>query len=244
MFQLKRNPFVLSFSPLILLLLLSLFFLSSSSSSATQFTVGDSSGWAIPPYPSFYTNWSKSQSFKVGDSLEFNFNAKFYNLVQVSEYEYEYCSSLNAVRLFNKSPAIIPLSKRGKFFFICNISNYCCSGQKIAISVHESSSQTPPSPSPSPSPPPPASATSPSSPPIGPCCTVATSPSPSPSESSINSMPSPSSNGNGGYNSPEPSTRDVGEKSIGVSLQQATNFSFSVKNLFSMFATLLAFLIV
>jgi len=31
-------------------------------------------------------------------------------------------------------------------FFTCSISNYCCLGQKIAISVHE-----PPSPSPSPS---------------------------------------------------------------------------------------------
>ncbi|KAK7278582.1 hypothetical protein RJT34_23614 [Clitoria ternatea] len=138
-----QNPFVLTFSALLLS-----FFCHCS---ATQFIVGDSAGWVIPPYPTYYSNWSHSHAIRVGDSLEFDFDDKFYNLIQVSQYEYEHCTSFEPLRVFNSSPVILPLKEKGMLFFICSISNYCCIGQKIAISVHERSSQNPPTPSPSPS---------------------------------------------------------------------------------------------
>ncbi|TKY45562.1 Mavicyanin protein [Spatholobus suberectus] len=70
----------------------------------------------------------------------------------VSQQEYEHCTSLEPLRIFNSSPVILPLKERGVLFFICSISNYCCLGQKVVISVHERSLENPPSPSPSPSP--------------------------------------------------------------------------------------------
>ncbi|XP_061362263.1 cucumber peeling cupredoxin-like [Gastrolobium bilobum] len=138
-----QNPFVLSFS--------ALFFTFICHCYATQFIVGDSAGWVIPPYPTYYSNWSHSQFIRAGDSLEFEFDPKFYNLIQVSQYEYEHCTAFEPLKVFNNSPAILPLKEKGMLFFTCTISNYCCLGQKIAIFVHE---QNPPSPPPSPSQPP------------------------------------------------------------------------------------------
>lgn len=40
----------------------------SSTSCGQSYTVGDSL-WSIPPSLNFYTNWSSSHFFKIGDSL-------------------------------------------------------------------------------------------------------------------------------------------------------------------------------
>ncbi|KAK7268563.1 hypothetical protein RIF29_21264 [Crotalaria pallida] len=58
---LHQNPFVLSFSALFLAFL--------CHCSATHFIVGDSTGWVLPPYPMYYSNWSHSRLIRVGDSL-------------------------------------------------------------------------------------------------------------------------------------------------------------------------------
>ena len=36
---------------------------------ATDYTVGDSFGWNIPPNDSFYSDWASSKNFLVGDTL-------------------------------------------------------------------------------------------------------------------------------------------------------------------------------
>ncbi|RDX95977.1 hypothetical protein CR513_21426, partial [Mucuna pruriens] len=207
-----QNHFVLSFSALFLA-----FFCHCS---ATNFTVGDSSGWVIPPYPTYYSNWSHSHLIRAGDSLEFKFNDKFYNLVQVSQQEYDHCTSLEPLRIFNSSPVILPLKERGVLFFICSISNYCCLGQKIVISVHEHvpPSQNPPSASPSPSPSQ-VPTISPQLPPNG------SSPQPHGSNGTSN-PPSPTTNTSGG-NSPVPSSTQRG-KANAVALQGGTSFTVSM----------------
>ncbi|CAJ1976599.1 unnamed protein product [Sphenostylis stenocarpa] len=190
-------------------------------------SVGDSAGWIIPPYPTFYNNWTHSHFIRAGDSIEFLFDDKFYNLIQVSQQEYEHCTSLEPLRIFNSSPVILPLKEKGVLFFTCSISNYCCLGQKIAISVHEGSSQNPPSPSPSPSPSP-----LPSQVPIiiSPPQLSPNGSAPQPHGSSGISSPQPStgntSGGNGG-NSPVPSsTQD--DVNNAVALACGISFSLSL----------------
>lgn len=56
-----QNPFVLSF--------LAFFLAFFCHCSATTFTVGDSAGWIIPPYPAYYSNWSNSNFVRAGDSV-------------------------------------------------------------------------------------------------------------------------------------------------------------------------------
>ncbi|XP_004496103.1 blue copper protein 1b-like [Cicer arietinum] len=137
-----QNPFVL--------LLSSLFLTFLHHCSATQFIVGDSAGWVIPPYPTYYTNWTDSYFLREGDSLEFNFDTKFYNLIQVSQSEYEHCTALEPLKVFNSSPVNFPLKERGVYYFICSVSNYCTLGQKIKIYVHQSAPKISPTPSASP----------------------------------------------------------------------------------------------
>ncbi|XP_010090483.2 cucumber peeling cupredoxin [Morus notabilis] len=122
-----------------------------SSSSGLQYSVGDSL-WTIPPFPEYFSNWSSSHFFKIGDSLVFDFETGRYDVIQVSSQDYESCNSLNPSKIFYGGPTIIQLHERGVFYFICNFSNYCDLGQKIAITVHDCREVYPPSPSPSPSP--------------------------------------------------------------------------------------------
>ncbi|XP_058742090.1 cucumber peeling cupredoxin-like [Vicia villosa] len=140
MLQPQKYPYVL--------LVLVLAFLDLCS--ATQFIVGDSAGWVIPPYPTYYTSWTDSHFIREGDSLEFNFDTKFYNLIQVSKSEYEHCAALEPLKVFNTSPINFLLKEKDVYYFICSVSNYCSLGQKIMIDVHGVSLQITPAPSASP----------------------------------------------------------------------------------------------
>ncbi|MED6109742.1 hypothetical protein PIB30_036391 [Stylosanthes scabra] len=143
--QQHQKGFAVSFSALLVLLAMSW----QCCCAHNQYIVGDSAGWVIPPYPTYYTNWSHNHFFRLGDFLEFNFDPKFYNLMEVTQYEYEHCTSMEPLKVFNTTPAIIQLNQRGSIFFVCSISNYCCLGQKLAVAVHQRNQTKPPSPSPS-----------------------------------------------------------------------------------------------
>jgi len=58
---LHQTPFFLSF--------LAMFIAFFCHCSATKFTVGDSAGWIIPPYPTYYNNWTHSHFIRAGDSI-------------------------------------------------------------------------------------------------------------------------------------------------------------------------------
>lgn len=42
--------------------------LQINGAAAATYQVGDSLGWTVPPNTSFYTNWSSSKNFQIGDS--------------------------------------------------------------------------------------------------------------------------------------------------------------------------------
>ncbi|KAJ4849630.1 hypothetical protein Tsubulata_017739 [Turnera subulata] len=117
------------------------------------YRVGDSL-WSIPPYPDFYTSWSSSHTFYVGDSLVFEFDSEFFNVLQVPRLDYDSCTTFNPMKILTVGPATVTLSEAGVFYYICNISNYCHLGQKVSVVVHKRSMNYPPSPSPSSSAPP------------------------------------------------------------------------------------------
>ncbi|KAL6129587.1 hypothetical protein ACLB2K_072937 [Fragaria x ananassa] len=102
--------------------------------------VGDPVCWSIPPRPDYYTNWSNSHFFKIGDTLVFNFEGGLSNVVQVTKQDYESCTVASAYKpfqIFNNGPANFTLLDKGVLYFITNVSNYCSLGQKISVSVHE-----------------------------------------------------------------------------------------------------------
>ncbi|XP_059669093.1 mavicyanin-like [Cornus florida] len=116
---------------------------------ALQHIVGDSA-WSIPSTPHFYTNWSSSHSFCVGDTLLFDFESELHNVMQVSAREYESCTADYAFRTFTSGPATVPLIEKGVFYFVCSFSNYCTLGQKVTITVSKWSPGSAPTSPPSP----------------------------------------------------------------------------------------------
>ncbi|PIA59878.1 hypothetical protein AQUCO_00400626v1 [Aquilegia coerulea] len=100
--------------------------------------------WSIQPNKDFYTNWSNKHFFKIGDTLVFQFQSEFYNVLQVSKRDYDVCNGENTVQVFLNGPAVVALNREGVFYFICNFSNYCLFGLKISITVHRNFSVKPP----------------------------------------------------------------------------------------------------
>ncbi|XP_031095259.1 mavicyanin-like [Ipomoea triloba] len=88
---------------------------------AVQHMVGDDSHWTIPPNNDFYI---------------FEFDAVFYNVMQVSKREYDDCTANQPYQAFiDDGPVTIPLREPGVFYYICSVLNYCSLGQKLNVAV-------------------------------------------------------------------------------------------------------------
>ncbi|KAK4713083.1 hypothetical protein R3W88_018990 [Solanum pinnatisectum] len=162
---------------------------------AVDHIVGDSMGWTIPSGgPTSYANWASGRTFRVGDSLVFNFATGAHDVAKVTKSAYDSCSSSGPVNLITVGPANITLNSTGPEYFICTFGQHCNAGQKLAINVTTSSTTTP---SPAPSP-----ATSPAPSPV-PNPTRAPTPTPTPTP-----MPTPSPSPSTGPFGPSPSPSD------------------------------------
>ncbi|KAJ4788467.1 early nodulin-like protein 2 [Rhynchospora pubera] len=113
-----------------------LFAFSLGSVMARDHIVGNSK-WSIPTSNSFYSNWASNRAFMVGDCLVFRFEMGFYNVVQVSKFDYENCSTENPYRTFLSGPARVSLDEGSDYYFICTIGNYCHLGLRLLISVEK-----------------------------------------------------------------------------------------------------------
>ncbi|WVZ92448.1 hypothetical protein U9M48_038512 [Paspalum notatum var. saurae] len=102
----------------------------AAAASATQFTVGDSSGWTIGPN---YSSWTSGKTFTVGDTLLFNFATGAHDVLEVSKSDYDSCTA-NALNTFTNGPATVTLTA-GTHYYICGISGHCGAGMKLAVSV-------------------------------------------------------------------------------------------------------------
>ncbi|KAM3282693.1 mavicyanin-like isoform X1 [Capsicum chacoense] len=142
--QNHQQYFLVTFALLLLLVIL------HHQSYAIEHLVGDSI-WTIPPTNNFYTNWSSHQIFFPGDTLYFDFEPEFYNVMQVSRREYGDCTGDNPYKVFSDGPVNITLMEAGVFYYICSILNYCSLGQKFTVTVLQNNRSLPTS-SPSSSP--------------------------------------------------------------------------------------------
>ncbi|KAI3911815.1 hypothetical protein MKX01_038257 [Papaver californicum] len=177
----------------------------------TSHVVGDSLGWIIPPSTSVYSTWASKQTFKVGDSLVFNFVSGMHTAAEVSKADYDSCNSAATPigSLLASSPATIRLATAGNHYYICTVGGHCSAGQKLSITVASgSAAATPPVAAPTPvASPTPATTPTPVASPIpspstSPVSTPSMSPdmSPSPSTSAVtpSSASAPASTSTGG----------------------------------------------
>ncbi|XP_072953713.1 cucumber peeling cupredoxin-like [Typha angustifolia] len=124
----------------------------SVAAASTTHVVGGATNWTIPSATTFYSDWSSSQTFAVGDTLVFNFPTGIHNVIPVPKSGYDGCSSKQQLgTTMANGPATVTISSPGIHYYICGIGSHCSFGQKLAITVASSSTSSPtatPSPSP------------------------------------------------------------------------------------------------
>ncbi|KAL3624972.1 hypothetical protein CASFOL_031640 [Castilleja foliolosa] len=142
----------------------------SPSEAGNTYTVGGSIGWIVPPGGSIaYETWARTiRSFRVGDTLLFNFTTGAHDVVEVTRAEFDSCRTNTAP--ITTGPARITLTSAGEHHYICTVGPHCSLGQRLAINVTGGaggptmtpppSSSTPVTPSPVTAPPPPSSSAS------------------------------------------------------------------------------------
>ncbi|XVE60538.1 hypothetical protein DITRI_Ditri05aG0136900 [Diplodiscus trichospermus] len=106
---------------------------------ATVYTVGDTSGWTLGVD---YSTWTKGKTFKVGDSLVFNYPTS-HTVDEVSSSDYSTCTVGNAITTDNSGSTTVALKTAGTHYFICGVVSHCGNGMKLAVKVESGSSTTP-----------------------------------------------------------------------------------------------------
>ncbi|CAN8247577.1 unnamed protein product [Cochlearia groenlandica] len=121
----KNNLFFLS-----LMILVSLFGVSFG---GTIHKVGDSQGWTMMGVN--YEDWSSSKTFKVGDTLVFEYNNAYHDVNEVTPHDFESCDPSKPLAKYQTGSDTVKLTKPGFHHFICGVPGHCDIGQKLDILV-------------------------------------------------------------------------------------------------------------
>ncbi|KAK9748182.1 hypothetical protein RND81_02G041700 [Saponaria officinalis] len=111
---------------------------------STEFMVGDSKGWGVPPSkePNSYNLWAEKKRFKVNDTLEFQYKKD--SIMIVNEAEYEKCKTSSPLFFSNNGNTAIALNRSGLFYFISGVTGHCERGQKMVVKVLDVTDTTTP----------------------------------------------------------------------------------------------------
>ncbi|XP_059317634.1 stellacyanin-like [Lycium ferocissimum] len=101
------------------------------SSSATNYIVGDSSGWDIS---SDLDTWLIGKSFKVGDVLVFQYSS-FDSVAEVTKENFDGCNTSNVLDSSKKGNTTFPLTKPGDRYFVSGNRLHCLGGMKLHVNV-------------------------------------------------------------------------------------------------------------
>ncbi|KAF6164915.1 hypothetical protein GIB67_017118 [Kingdonia uniflora] len=118
---------------------------------ATVYKVGDSTGWTtLVKYD--YKKWAADKSFGVGDTILFEYNAQYHNVMQVTHADYTSCNASAPFKTYTTGNDSIIIMKKGHYYYFCGIPGHCQEGQKVDIRVSKLTSSIAPGMSPSPAP--------------------------------------------------------------------------------------------
>ncbi|KAL1541723.1 mavicyanin-like [Salvia divinorum] len=111
--------------------------------------VGESSGWTtLNITSSYYNSWSTSKNFQVGDTILFEYNKEFHNVVRVTHKNFNACNSTAPYASWATGNDSFPITKQGHYYFICGLHGHCRAGQRVDIRVVQRTPSQGPSPSP------------------------------------------------------------------------------------------------
>ncbi|XP_061343300.1 blue copper protein 1a-like [Gastrolobium bilobum] len=124
----------MAFSRIALFLAISMV-LFSSVAMATDYNVGDQSGWTLDFN---YTQWAQDKVFRVGDNLVFNYNNSRHNVFKLNATQFQNCSfpPSNSNNSLSTGNDVIQLKLEGKKWYACGVANHCSDHQmKLVINV-------------------------------------------------------------------------------------------------------------
>ncbi|KAL1212725.1 Mavicyanin [Cardamine amara subsp. amara] len=123
-------------------------------SEAAVYKVGDSAGWTTIANVD-YKQWASTKTFHIGDTILFEYNPQFHNVMRVTHPMYRSCNNSNPISTFTTGNDSITLTNHGHHFFFCGVPGHCLAGQKLDLNVLRPASTTPLSDPPTSSSPPP-----------------------------------------------------------------------------------------
>ncbi|KAG2285910.1 hypothetical protein Bca52824_045514 [Brassica carinata] len=78
-------------------------------------------------------NFSFLKTFQVGDSLVFEYNNVFHDVIEVTHNDFELCQPSKPLAINQTGSDRISLTKPGYQNFICGVLGHCKIGQKLQI---------------------------------------------------------------------------------------------------------------
>ncbi|KAL0642860.1 hypothetical protein Bca4012_041150 [Brassica carinata] len=111
-------------------------------SKAAVYKVGDSAGWTTIANVD-YKLWASTKTFHIGDTVLFEYNPKFHNVMRVTHAMYRSCNNSNPISTFTTGNDSVTLTNHGHHFFFCGVPGHCMAGQKLDLNVIHPVSFTP-----------------------------------------------------------------------------------------------------
>ncbi|CAN6970185.1 hypothetical protein IGI04_033365 [Brassica rapa subsp. trilocularis] len=103
-------------------------------SKAAVYKVGDSAGWTTITNVD-YKLWASTKTFHIGDTVLFEYNPKFHNVMRVTHAMYRSCNNSNPISTFTTGNDSVTLTNHGHHFFFCGVPGHCMAGQKLDLNV-------------------------------------------------------------------------------------------------------------
>ncbi|XP_060206276.1 uclacyanin 1-like [Lycium barbarum] len=117
----------------ILLVYVMVIFALAYSGSATNYMVGDNSGWDIS---TDLDTWLLGKRFVVGDVLLFQFST-YHSVYEVTKENFDGCNITKSLKSSSKGNTSFPLIKPGDSYFICGNRLHCLGGMKLHVNVED-----------------------------------------------------------------------------------------------------------
>ncbi|KAJ0253170.1 hypothetical protein HA466_0122420 [Hirschfeldia incana] len=111
-------------------------------SEAAVYKVGDSAGWTTIANVD-YKLWASTKTFHIGDTVLFEYNPQFHNVMRVTHAMYRSCNNSNPISTFTTGNDSVTLTNHGHHFFFCGVPGHCMAGQKLDLNVINTVSSTP-----------------------------------------------------------------------------------------------------
>ncbi|XP_068343182.1 mavicyanin-like [Pyrus communis] len=110
---------------------------------AETHTAGDATGWTNIVDSDTYSSWAAKHTFKVGDTLVFQFTTGRHDVTTLTKKAYDECNNTDILGVLNQGPASYSLNETGDYYFICSFPGHCSEGQKLSIKVTASPAAPP-----------------------------------------------------------------------------------------------------